>query len=426
MKRIATSWRRALMFGVVGAGLLTATAAAAATTLTVWCWDPNFNGVTMREAGTIYAKSHPDVALNVIDTTTQDDVRTKLQAQLLSGSTDGLPDIVLIEDDVAQKYLQSFPGSFEPLSDAIDMSKFAQYKVASATIDGKSYSLPFDSGVAGFFYRSDYLAQAGYKAADLQNITWDDLIKIGKDVVAKTGHPMLDIDYNEHGLIHMMLQSVGQWYFKEDGSLNILDNAALKAALEQYARIWQSGIVKPVSGWSSFTGGFTSGEVASVPIGVWITGTIKANPDQAGKWAVAPVPTLAGVPNAVHASNWGGSSWFVLAKSPNKAAAIDFLKSVWASDVAFYQKILVDQGAVGTLLAARGGEAYQLKDPFFSGQAVWQDFSDWLQKIPGIRYGTYTAEVDSAVQAQLPTIAKGGSVDDALKAINDQAQAQMQ
>ena len=296
MKRFAIGWRRALGIAVAGIGTLTATASFAATTLTVWCWDPNFNGVTMREAGDIYAKTHPDVSLNVIDTTSQDDVRTKLQAQLLSGSTDGLPDIVLIEDDVAQKYLQSFPGSFEPLSDSIDMSKFAQYKVAAATFDGKSYSLPFDSGVAGLFYRSDYLAQAGYKADDLQDITWDDLIKIGKDVMAKTGHPMLDIDYNERGLIHMMLQSAGQWYFKEDGSLDILDNAALKAALEQYARIWQSGIVKPVSGWSDFTGGFTSGEVASVPIGVWITGTIKANADQSGKWAVAPIPKLAGVP----------------------------------------------------------------------------------------------------------------------------------
>ena len=177
--------------------------------------------------------------------------------------------------------------------------------------------------------------------------------------MAKTGHQMLDIDYSERGLIHMMLQSAGQWYFNEDGSLDILDNAALKASLEQYARIWQSGIVKPVSGWANFTGGFTSGEIASVPVGVWITGTIKANADQSGKWAVAPIPKLAGVPNAVHASNWGGSSWYVLAKSPNKAAAIDFLKSVGGSDVAFYQKILVDQGAVGTLLAARTGDAYR-------------------------------------------------------------------
>ena len=426
MNRSAMGWRRALGSAVAGIGMLTATASFAATTLTIWCWDPNFNGVTMREAGDIYAKTHPDVSLNVIDTTSQDDVRTKLQAQLLSGSTDGLPDIVLIEDDVAQKYLQSFPGSFEPLSDYIDMSKFAQYKVAAATYDGKSYSLPFDSGVVGFFYRSDYLAEAGYKASDLQDITWDQLIEIGKNVMAKTGHPMLDIDYNERGLIHMMLQSVGRWYFKDDGSLDIVDNAALKAALEQYARIWQSGIVKPVSGWADFTGGFTSGEVASVPIGVWITGTLKANPDQAGKWAVAPVPKLAGVANAVHASNWGGSSWYVLAKSPNKAVSIDFLKSVWASDVGFYQKILVDQGAVGTLLAARSGDAYQLKDPFFGGEQVWQDFSDWIGMIPGIHYGTYTAEVDSAVQAQLPTIAQGGSVDDALQAINDQAQAQIQ
>jgi lactose/L-arabinose transport system substrate-binding protein len=222
------------------------------------------------------------------------------------------------------------------------------------------------------------------------------------------------------------MQSTGQWFFNKDGTLNILHNQALKAALEQYARIWESGIVKPVSGWSNFTAGFTSGEIASVPVGVWITGTIKANADQAGKWAVAPIPLLAGVPGAVHASNWGGSSWYVLAKSPNKKVAIDFLKSVWASDVDFYQKILVNQGAVGTLLAARSGSAYQLKDPFFGGEQVWQDFADWIKKIPGIDYGTYTAEVDSALQAQFPAIAKGGSVDAALQAINDQAQAQIQ
>ena len=79
---------------------------------------------------------------------------------------------------------------------------------------------------------------------------------------------------------------------------------------------------------------------------------------------------------------------------PTRQVAIDFLKSVWASDIDFYQKILVDQGAVGTLLAARGGSAYQLKDPFFGGEQVWQDFADWIGKIPGIDYGTYTAEVD--------------------------------
>ena len=48
---------------------------------------------------------------------TQDDIRLKLQTQLLAGTTEGLPDIVLIQDDTAKKYLLSFPGAFEPLSD---------------------------------------------------------------------------------------------------------------------------------------------------------------------------------------------------------------------------------------------------------------------------------------------------------------------
>ena len=57
---------------------------------------------------------------------------------------------------------------------------------------------------------------------------------------------------------------------------------------------------------------------------------------------------------------------------------------------------------------------------------MWANFSDWQTKIPPVDYGTFTAEVDAAVVAQLPAIAKGGSVDDALKAINDQATQQMQ
>ncbi len=426
MKRFATAWRCMLGLSIVGAGIAGVTAAAAATTLTVWCWDPNFNGGSMKEAAAIYTQSHPEVTINVVDTFTSGDLTTKLQAQLLSGSADGLPDITLVLDWSARKMLQAFPGAFAPLSDDIDMSKFAQYKVKPATLDGKSYSLPFDSGVSGLFYRSDYLAEAGYRADDLKNITWERMIEIGKDVLDKTGHQFLDLDFNNDGLIRIMMQSAGAWYFNPDGSLNILGNEPLKAALQVYQDMWQAGIVKPVNGWPNYTGAFTSGEVASVVVGVWMTGTLKANPDQAGKWAVASTPRLAAIPSSINASNQGGSSWFVLDSSPNKAEAIDFLKETWAKDVDFYQKILIDRGAVGTLLAASNGPAYSAKDEFFGGQQVWQDFSEWMSDIPPVDYGLYSAEVASAVQAQLPIIAKGGSIDDAMQAINDQVQGQIQ
>src|ERR1700712_3217449 len=156
-------WRRALGVAVAGISMIAASAALAATTVNVWCWDTNFNGAAMRDAAAAYNKTHPDTTINIDDSMAQQDIRDKLQTQLLANNTDGLPDIVLIEDDVAQKYLQSFPGAFVPLGDSIDMSQFARYKVAPATLNGKSYSLPFDSGVTGFFYRTDYLAAAGYK-----------------------------------------------------------------------------------------------------------------------------------------------------------------------------------------------------------------------------------------------------------------------
>jgi len=426
MNSFTTGWRRALGVTVAGIAIISASAAFAATTVNVWCWDKNFNGAAMNEAAARYSKAHPDVTINIDVTMTQDDIRAKLQTQLLAGSTAGLPDVVLIEDDVAQKYLQSFPNAFVPLGDSIDMSQFAQYKVKPATLNGKSYSLPFDSGVTGLFYRSDYLEQSGHKAADLDNITWDKFIQIGQDVKAKTGHNLIGLDLNGDGLIRIMMQSAGKWYFDKDGKLDIVGNAPLKAALTTYAKIWQAGIVKPVSGWNDFTGAFTSGDTAVALDGVWMTGTVKSQPTQSGKWAIAPIPKLDGVDGATNFSSEGGSSWYVLSSAPAKDAAIDFLKTVWAGDKDFYQKILVGQGAFSAWMPAVDGDAYKSSDAFFGGQPVWKNFSDWQAKIPSIEYGTYTAEVDAAVVAQLPAISKGGSVDDALKAINDQAAQQIQ
>lgn len=423
MERTHSRWRSVLGLAL-GAGLLSIGAASAAE-LTVWCWDPNFNIPAMQDAGARYTKAHPDTTFNV-NNISQDEINQKLQTQLLAGVSEGLPDIVLVQDDNIQRFLQSFPGAFVPLSDSIDMSKFAPYKVAAATYDGKSYSLPFDSGVAGLFYRSDYLEQAGYKPEDLKEISWKRLIEIGKDVLAKTGRQLVDVDFNDDGIIIMMMQSTGQWYLKNGKEPNILDNPALRASLETFQAMSQAGLVKSVSGWTDYTGAFTSGEIATVPQGVWITGTVKSVPEQSGKWRVAPMPKLEGVEGATHFTNNGGSSWYVLASSRNKDEAVDFLKTVWGGDVDFYQGILINQGAVGSLLAAREGAAYQASDPFFNGEPVWQNFSDWLAKVPAVDYGTFTPEARMAVRAQMPAIAKGGNIDDALKAIDAQLRQQMQ
>ena len=404
---------------------LLALSSAWAAEVTVWCWAPEFNGAAMNEAIARYSATHPDDKITVVDFA-KGDMEQKLQTQLASGTTEGLPDIVLIEDYGAQKYLLSFPGAFEPLTDKIDYSLFADYKVALATVDGQTYSLPFDSGASGLFYRSDLLEQAGYKSADLQDITWDQMIDIGKKVKEVTGKPMFSIDQNDAGAMRIMLQSAGSWYFKPDGSTNIKDNPVFKAALETWVKMLQTpDLYKQVSGWGDYTGAFNNGDVAGVFTGVWMTGGIKGN-NMAGKWAVAPTPKLANVEGAGHASNLGGSSWYVLSSAPSKDVAIDFLKTIWAGDADFYQKILVGQGAFAAYLPAREGEAYSATDDYFGGEAVWANFSDWQAKIPGVNYGIFTNEADAAVVAQLPGLVAGGSIDDAISAIDAQITQQIQ
>lgn len=418
----ATKWHRSLI-AAAGVNLLLATTALA-DNVTVWCWAPEFNGAAMNEAIARYTAAHPEHTITVVDFA-KADLEQKLQTQLASGQTEGLPDIVLIEDYGAQKYLLSFPGAFEPLTDKLDYSQFAAYKVSLATVDGQTYSLPFDSGASGLFYRSDLLAEAGYKAEDLADITWDQMIEIGKAVNAKTGKPMFSIDQNDAGAIRIMLQSAGSWYFDADGNANIKDNPVFKSALTTWVKMLQTPeLYKAVSGWGDYTGAFNNGDVAGVFTGVWMTGGIKGN-NMSGKWAVAPTPRL-DIEGATHYSNLGGSSWYVLSSAPSKDAAIDFLKTVWAGDVDFYQKILVGQGAFSSYLPARDGAAYMASDDYFGGQAVWASFSDWQAQIPGVNYGIFTNEADAAVTAQLPGLVAGGSIDDAILAIDAQIAQQIQ
>lgn len=413
------------VFGLATGISLLALSAAWADDVTVWCWAPEFNGAAMNEAIARYTAANPEHTITVVDFA-KGDLEQKLQTQLASGTTAGLPDIVLIEDYGAQKYLLSFPGAFEPLTDKIDYSLFADYKVALATVEGQTYSLPFDSGATGMFYRTDLLAEAGYKAADLADITWEQMIEIGKAVKAKTGKPMFSIDMNDAGAIRIMLQSAGSWYFTPEGAPHIKDNPVFKASLETWVKMLQTpDLYKQVSGWGDYTGAFNNGDVAGVFTGVWMTGGIKGN-NMAGKWGVAPIPKLSNVEGAGHASNLGGSSWYVLSSAPSKDTAIDFLKTIWAGDADFYQKILVGQGAFAAYLPAREGEAYTASDDYFGGQSVWANFSDWQAMIPGVNYGIFTNEADAAVATQLPGLVAGGSIDEAIIAIDAQIAQQIQ
>lgn len=126
--------------------------------ITVWAWDKNMNGYALEEAQKVYGD---DVEVNFVEMA-KADVLTKLHTVLASGVKEDLPDIVLISDLNAQGYLMSYPDAFRPMGDKISSDDFAAYKTAAVSYEDELYGVPFDSGVAALFYRTDYLSEIGY------------------------------------------------------------------------------------------------------------------------------------------------------------------------------------------------------------------------------------------------------------------------
>ena len=387
--------------------------------ITVWAWDKNFNIPVMEEAAKVYEAAHENVDIEIVDYA-REDIETKLHTTLSTGSTKNLPDIVLVEDYAAQKFLTSYPGMFADLTGKIDHDSFAPYKVAPMTVDNAIYGVPFDSGIAAMFYRTDILEEAGYTAEDLQDITWDEYLTIGADVYEKTGKYIMGENLNEmSGIIRIMLQSAGSWYFDETGQVTITDNEAMIEAFEIIKEMKDSQTVVNTNGWDAWVGAMNDGSVASVVTGAWIMGSITAAPDQSGLWAVAPLPRLSTV-DSVNASNLGGSSWYVLADKETNETAIDFLDETFGAHEEFYQTILTNVGAIGTYIPAQDGAAYGEPSEFFSNQTIYKDFSTWMQAVPEVNYGVYVGEADQAVHSVMPAFMAGDlTVEEALQQVED-------
>ena len=384
---------------VGGAMLMGATAASANTELKVWCWDDNFNVPAARMAAERYQAKHPDVTIKV-ESLAQADIVQKLNASLGANNVRGLPDIVLIEDYRVQNFLVGYPDFLKEVGDKIDTKgTFVDYKVAASSSKSKSYGIPFDSGVTATFIRLDLFEKAGYTMDDFKDITWDQFIEMGKKVKETTGAYLMGYDPSDLGVLRVMMQSAGAWYTNADGTKVTVD-------------------------WNQMLATFQTGQVAAVIQGCWVTPSIEANKDQAGKWRVVPLPKLSTVKNATHYSNLGGSQWYVNGYSAHADVATDFLKETFASDTGLLNELVTKISLVNSLKDTTKISNYNVANDFFGGQKIYTDFANWNKQIPAISYGPHTYAIESITTEALQRVLGGEDVDDVLK--DAQVNAEMQ
>lgn len=390
--------------------------------ITIWAWDESFNIVAANKAKEIYKKENPDAEIEVV-TMAQDDIVAKLNTSLSSGSYEGLPNVVLIEDYKIQGYLTAYKDEFADLSSVAKKDDFAEYKTGVNYVDGKLYGVPFDSGVAATFYRTDLIEKAGYTKEDMENLTWEKYIEIGKAVKEKTGVAMCTLDPSDIGQIRMMLQSAGAWYTDADGKVSIADNQALKDSIKVYNELVKSGITKQTADWDQFVGAFNNGEVASVVTGCWIGPSIKKAEDQSGKWAIAPFPKMASNSKSVNASSIGGAGWYVLKNVGNTDMAKDFLGKTFASNADLMNDLADSITLVSTLNKAAQASNYSKPNEFFGGQEIFADFADWTGKVPSVNYGLHTYAIEDIMTEAVQAIVNGADIDSTLKTFQGQIES---
>ena len=376
-------------------------------TLTVWCWDPNFNIYAMKQAEAEYQKDHPNFKLDIQENV-YSDIETKLITAATSGDYSTLPDIFLMQDYSYHKDVTSFPDVFTDLTDSgIDFSTFSAGKLADSTVDGKNYGVPFDNGATIMAIRSDIVEEAGLTTDDFKDITWSQFMELAKTVKEKTDTPMLTTSGGSE-LVLEMLQSAGASPIV-DGEVKIADNEVLAQAVEVYATLVNEGYMTEYTDWDQYIASMNNGDAAGVINGCWIMSSIQAAEDQSGNWTIVNMPALDDVEGATNYANCGGASWAVSSNCENTDLAFDFLKSTFGADVDLYDDLLVNAGAIASYLPAAESSVYQEASDFYGGQKVYADIVDFASQVPAFDCGAYYSDIRSALTDVVTNVVQNGA-----------------
>ena len=376
-------------------------------TLTVWCWDPNFNIYAMKQAEAEYQKDHPNFKLDIQENV-YSDIETKLITAATSGDYSTLPDIFLMQDYSYHKDVTSFPDVFTDLTDSgIDFSTFSAGKLADSTVDGKNYGVPFDNGATIMAIRSDIVEEAGLTTDDFKDITWSQFMELAKTVKEKTDTPMLTTSGGSE-LVLEMLQSAGASPIV-DGEVKIADNEVLAQAVDVYATLVNEGYMTEYTDWDQYIASMNNGDAAGVINGCWIMSSIQAAEDQSGNWTIVNMPALDDVEGATNYANCGGASWAVSSNCENTDLAFDFLKSTFGAEVDLYDDLLVNAGAIASYLPAAESSVYQEASDFYGGQKVYADIVDFASQVPAFDCGAYYSDIRSALTDVVTNVVQNGA-----------------
>ncbi len=371
--------------------------------ITIWAWGDPIKA--LKTVDDNFAKAFPNITIKYVQKSPADTYQG-LKLAVSAGS--GTPDVVLLEDS----YLAQFV-SLGGLADVTTqtkpyMKKMNAYKWNAATLKGRVYSMPWDSGPVAMYYRRDVFQKAGVDVNSIK--TWDDYLKAARVIKSKTGAKMLPLSKarNDSRFFETLLWQQGIGYTNKDGTVILDKDARAKVALDLLAKLFKEDLTADYESWSDpWYKTMAEGEIATLPMASWMGGFLKGwiAPKTVGQWGILPLPTFSG--SRARTSNDGGSHLAIAELSKNKEAAwayIEYHLGRTESQVEMYKATDIFPSLESTYKEPIFNEA----DAFFGGQKARQVFAEAVKTVPNAT--VYTAdypEINGLVTLELQKMATG-------------------
>ncbi|WP_432572721.1 extracellular solute-binding protein [Kineococcus sp. SYSU DK005] len=395
-----------------------AAAADGPITLEYWAWGTAQDG--MVEA---WNAAHPDVQVRKTDAGGSTDSSAKL---LTATRAENAPDVAVVQYDTLPAMIVGGVAAdiSEHTADAEEL--FNPGVWSQVEFDGAVYGVPQDVGPQALVYNQARFAELGVPVPT----TWAEFAAVAEQVKqedpAATLTTFAPAEFG--GFAAMAQQNGAQWWTVDGDAWTVsIDDEPSRRVAQYWEDLVDRGVVdaQPLL-TPEWNARLAAGEVLSWPAALWANGVVNGVvPEQAGQWALAPIPQWEAGSTAV--SFQGGSAVVVTTSSEHPEEAAEFAEWINTSQEGSAAQIEAGQypaslvGQELTLSSAPPVQSPQQADYWQVAQRIASD------TVPEVSWGPNVNVASSAFQdAFNAAVTDGTSFTDALATVQEAVVADME
>jgi multiple sugar transport system substrate-binding protein len=195
--------------------------------LTIAWWGNDERAAIMAEVIDMFEEEYPNITVVEQPVGAPDDLFNRLATDFASGTA---PDVFALGGAKPQEYGEA--GTLLDLStvsDYLDTSKYEDFTLTSATVDGTLYGLPTGGNAIGAVLNTAIFEQAGVDLPD-EDWTWEDLVDIANEISANSPDGVYGLD--------LRIQDILGTYAGQYNDVGIYDEDGGLAADEDIMTSW--------------------------------------------------------------------------------------------------------------------------------------------------------------------------------------------